>query len=272
MKIWVAVAIALTTLTAPVMNFAEEGVNSNVSTENYMPIAAKEAINRSQGAIQVNVPLRDGSFRTSYASGFLVSEDGLVVTAGHVAPEEVDVLNQAGRITFNGLPVEIDTLVTGADVMLLKLKEIPKDMKPAVFAKEVPLYTDVYAEFSGEIRLGNVIRSYSGLAFRAKYVHAVPELVVHSFGFVIPTGNTLLYLDRELKMGFSGGMAVNSKGEIIGMISRIDGGYTVLVSSDMIQRVIEHSREVDVERKKKMEEKGNQSPSSEKSEKQKQNS
>jgi hypothetical protein len=230
-------------------------ITAEVSTVEYLPKAATEAIQKSQGIFTVKIPLKDGKTRSGHGSAFLVGTDGLLVTALHNLPDEIDVVKQDGRVTFNGLPVEVDTIAASADIALLKLKSVPKGMEPAVFAKDVPLFSEVYAQFSGNVQFGDGVRAFRALPFRAIVVGEIKNLLPFRLNgeivAYIPGKIVHYYLDKDVKGGFSGAMFVNEKGEVAGMGVFIDGGYTAIISSSNIQGVIEYSRQVDKEQKEK---------------------
>lgn len=217
------------------------------AAEEYIPKAAEKAISESQRPLIVKIPLLNGGFITRQGSAFLVSEDGLIITALHIIPKEVDIIDKKGRIVFGGVPAEFDSWSEFTDVAILKIRDIPVGMRPATLAKEVSLFEMVYAKLTGRqdsSEDGSSFVHFDGLPFRARVVGRVPQFSVGLLGISIPSAE-FLYLDHDAKPGFSGGMFVNEKGEVVGVGSRVDGGYTVLVNSSTIPDAIKASRDTD---------------------------
>lgn len=260
MKVRVIVLAGVMICLGAISTFGEEQKNEiapQIQTEvsSYMPKAAEDAIDKSWGTFLVSIPQLGDPPRGNIGSAFLVTADGLIATALHNLPSETDVMQVEGRMTFNGVPVTIDTFSQPRDLALLRLKEVPKGMVPVTFAKDIPLYSRVFAKLQGLFPYNSNFRLFTGLPFRARLVHSVPELRNMYFGITVPTGVEYFYLDRSVKTGFSGSMFVNKNGEVVGMGIQLDGGYSVLISGKNIQEVIEFSVQKEEERKKKLEEK-----------------
>ncbi|MBI2591765.1 MAG: PDZ domain-containing protein [Candidatus Brennerbacteria bacterium] len=216
--------------------------------ELYMPLAAEEAIDRSQSQLTVSgIEYPDGTVHSRSGQGFL-REDGLVVSALHIyAPPEFkekdeDILTKKRTVTFNGAHADIVYASGFKDLALFKLRRIPAGMKPAVFAKKIKLFEPVFAriksfltfEYRGEIYGYFLDLPYKGILVNSltvyKNVNKSPEA----------TDLELIFLDQTAKSGFSGAMFVNSNGEVIGMGDAIDGGYTINISSIVtIQKAID---------------------------------
>ena len=249
-RLWVIWCLLLTLagISLPVLA-ADVPVSVKESqSEEYIPATAQKAIGESQRQLVVTIPMLGGGSRTSQGSAFLVSEDGLIVTALHILPKEVDILGKAGRITFGGDPVELSSWGAVADIAILKIKNIPSGMRPAVIAKDISLYSMVYAKLTGlqnQLKNSQLFVYFDGLPFRARIVARVLQFTTGFFGILESTGVEYLYLDHDAKPGFSGGMFVNEKGEVAGMASYVDGGYTALISPSTILRAIEANREFD---------------------------
>lgn len=206
--------------------------------DSYLPQAAKDAIDKSQAEIRVNIPKIDGSVAVRKGQAFLVSDDGLIVTALHILPAEADVVSHTGRILFSGMPAKLLAAWAEADIALLKLESVPDGMKPVAFAKDVSLYSDVFAKISLVEDSDNGISVIlESLPFRAKVVNIAP-LVTVSPGAFKAIGAEFLYLDKAIKNGFSGSLFVNEKGEAVGMGKFIDSGYSGIVSASSIQVVL----------------------------------
>lgn len=215
--------------------------------EEYIPKAAMEAINKSQGRVETTTLRRDENPEIRRAGGFLVSADGWVVTVLHVMSREIDVINQKGRITFNGVVAEVDYVVTLGDLVILKLEKVPDGMQPVVLAGSFSLYSKVFAVLSGgQLLPTGLMINFDKLPFQGMVVNKMPGYVMTPFGLQ-ESPVEFIYLDRAAKGGFSGAMFVNEKGEVVGMGSFLDGGYTALVSVNTIRKAIEDSRRQDKE-------------------------
>ena len=216
--------------------------------ELYIPLAAEQAIELSQGQLTVSeIQYPDGSLGSSTGQGFLI-EGGLIVSALHIySPpefneEDKDILTKERTVMFQGVHADIVYASSFYDIAIYKLRRIPAGMKPVVFAKNTILFQQVFAklkvfftfDFKGEKYGYELNLPYRGVLVDAvrvyKNIEKAPE----------PTNLEFVYLDNAARTGFSGAMFVNSKGEVVGIGDMISGGYTILLSSSAtIKKAIE---------------------------------
>lgn len=213
---------------------------SSAEEQEYIPLAADQAIEASQGQIIVSgIKYPDGALGSSFGQGILVTEDGLIESALHIfsppefEEEDNDILTKQRTVMFRGVHADIVYASSFYDTAIYKLRRIPIGMKPAVFSKKHDLFQPVFARikafihsnFKGEVYGYFLDLPYKGILVNSaavyKNINKAPEL----------TGLELLFLDHTAKSGFSGAMFVNSQGEVVGMGDAIDGGYTITISS-----------------------------------------
>ncbi|MEK7147206.1 MAG: hypothetical protein AAB772_03045, partial [Patescibacteria group bacterium] len=120
--------------------------------ELYIPLAAEQAIELSQGQLTVSeIQYPDGSLGSSTGQGFLI-EGGLIVSALHIySPpefneEDKDILTKERTVMFQGVHADIVYASSFYDIAIYKLRRIPAGMKPVVFAKNTILFQQVFAK------------------------------------------------------------------------------------------------------------------------------
>jgi len=149
-------------------------------------------------------------------TGFIISKDGLIMTAAHIVQvaDAVSVKFQDGTV----IGATITGTVQMADVALLQLEQIPDTMTP--------------------VTLGNSDTMETGDPI---FIIGTPYGIEHtlSAGYVsgkrIPEGmdnhiSPIEYLqtDASINLGNSGGPMFNMKGEVVGIVSSIltqSGGF-----------------------------------------------
>lgn len=142
--------------------------------------------------------------QTGIGSGFIISEDGLVITNEHVISGATDI-----KVTIGGKDKEYNAGVVGADYDLdLAVLQIQG-------AKNLP-----YLKMgdSGDVKVGNwVIAIGNPFGFD----HTVTVGVISAKGRPITVENRhykdLLQTDAAINPGNSGGPLLNLKGEVIGI-------------------------------------------------------
>jgi len=146
--------------------------------------------------------------RGGIGSGFIIDDEGLIMTAAHVVhtADKVFVKFVGGET----VPAEVVSSVRGADLALLKVEGIPATASVATMG------------ISNEAKTGSV-----------SLVIGAPLGVEHSLSIghisgkaIRPTiaGGTPLHLiqtDASINPGNSGGPLFNEQGEVIGIVSHI---------------------------------------------------
>jgi serine protease Do len=142
-------------------------------------------------------------------SGFLVSQDGLIMTAAHVVQmaEDVAVRWVNGEVS----KAKIISSNPNADVALLQAEGVPGTVKPLVLAD-----SDL-VRVGDEVFIIGAPRNYAN-TLTVGYVSArrTPEDL---FGGIEPV--ELLQTDAAINEGNSGGPMFNMDGEAIGVVSHI---------------------------------------------------
>ena len=165
-------------------------------------IATVSQATPARGAVQ---PTRTGGL----GSGFLVSDDGLILTAAHVVQLAEDVAVR--WVTGDVSPAVIVSSNPGVDVALIRAESVPASIDPVVLAD------------SDLVRVGDQV-----------FVIGAPMSYAHSlsvghigarrapgdvFGGLDPV--ELLQTDAAINEGNSGGPMFNMDGEVIGVVSHI---------------------------------------------------
>lgn len=145
----------------------------------------------------------------SVGTGFIISADGLVMTAAHVVN-----LADSMVIKFHDGQKSTASIVSSiplADVALLKLHTIPPNMKVATLGD------------AGKVRIGDpivVIGAPQGIRHTLSFGHISGHLRGDQFaGSLMPI--EYLQTDAAINRGNSGGPMFNLDGEVIAVTSRI---------------------------------------------------
>ncbi|MCK4745859.1 MAG: trypsin-like peptidase domain-containing protein [Bacteroidales bacterium] len=149
-------------------------------------------------------------------SGFLVSEDGFVVTAAHVVNDAAEIM-----VTFKDgqkIPARVTQLANQADVALIKLQSPPKN----------PIVAKIGD--SDSVKVGDpvfVIGAPMGLEYSLSYGIISGRHKIHKMTNSF-TEAEFFQTDAAINTGNSGGPVFNMKGEVIGIASSIltrSGGF-----------------------------------------------
>lgn len=142
-------------------------------------------------------------------SGVLISEDGKVLTAAHViqASDFINVQFLDGSI----ISAEVVTSFVAADIALLKLSQIPKNIKPAKLgdSNKVSEGAQVF-----------VIGAPYGLSHSLTVGHISARHAPNTTVSELEMGE-FLQTDAAINKGNSGGPMFNMDGEVIGIVSHI---------------------------------------------------
>ena len=175
---------------------------------------------------------------TSYGSGFIYSEDGLILTNSHIVFKSDAIivkLFQGG--TFPAVIVGIDPIM---DVAVLKIQNVQTSLPVA------PLMADDQPTVIGEEVL--VIGNPAGME------NTVSRGIISGLNRVLPTSPMsmmvpLIQTDAPVSLGNSGGPIVNLCGEVIGMVTAVVNGegkiglaLPIQVVRQAIPQLLEHGR------------------------------
>ena len=142
-------------------------------------------------------------------SGFLISEDGLIMTASHVVQmaEDVAVRWVNGEVS----KAKIVSSNPNADVAIIRAETVPESIQPLVLAD------------SDQVRIGDkvfIIGAPMTYAHSLTAGHVSARRVPKDlFGGIEPV--ELLQTDAAINEGNSGGPMFNMDGEVIGVVSHI---------------------------------------------------
>ena len=149
-------------------------------------------------------------------SGVVISASGEIMTAAHVVEAAENI-----KVQFlNGeeVPAQVVTSNTDADVALIKLIWIPKDLQVVTIAN------------SDEVKIGNqviIIGAPLGLSHSLSVGHISGRMANDEISDNF-TNTEFFQTDASINHGNSGGPMFNMKGEVIGIVSFIlsqSGGF-----------------------------------------------
>jgi len=169
------------------------------------------AVDPATGRRRSGLPRRDQVDERSLGSGFIVGEDGYILTNAHVVAQGRDIsVRLADRREFKAQLIGLDPV---ADVALLKIE-----------ASGLPV-----------VAIGDPDRADVGdwvLAIGAPYgfSQSATAGIISAKGRVLPGAEYMPFLQTDVPVnpGNSGGPLFNLRGEVIGINSRIysnNGGY-----------------------------------------------
>jgi S1-C subfamily serine protease len=165
-------------------------------------------------------------------SGFLVSPDGLVITAAHVVQtaDRVTVRFLSGE-SVPAVPVAADPR---ADVALLKAQGVPAG------TSALPLGDSDRVEIGDQVF---VVGAPMGMSHTLSVGHVSARRATHTLhGGLEPSD--LLQTDAAINRGNSGGPMLDMRGEVVGVVSHIvsasggSEGLGFVVSSNLARRVL----------------------------------
>lgn len=170
----------------------------------------------------------------SAGSGFVLNTDGYIVTNSHVitqggrTADEVYAKFGNDPANFPGWPAEIVGMDPTSDVAVIKLKEKPDNLIPAVLGKSAELKVGEWV-----IAIGN---PYG-------HSHSVTSGIVSALGRSIELGTRTDFIqtDASINPGNSGGPLFDIRGRVIGINTAIDAranGIGFAIPIDIAKNVI----------------------------------
>jgi len=165
--------------------------------------------------IQVKIAEGNATPSNALGSGVIIDKSGLILTAAHV----VETANAIGVKLGDGqiVAAEIIKSIPMADVALLKLKEVPPNLKVATLGN------------SDDLQVGNQVITI-GSPFGVEHSLSVGHVSGKMKKGVLAGGEMIGYVqtDAAINQGNSGGPMFNLKGEVVGIVSFIlsqGGGF-----------------------------------------------
>lgn len=175
-----------------------------------------------------------GTFKgETQGSGFMVSEDGLILTNRHVVSNE-EAEYKVLLMDGTELPAEVVARDTLNDIALVKvLPSNGKTFTPVSFGD-----SDQLKVGQGVMAIGNALGQYSSTS-TAGIVSATGRQLIASAGPQSENLVDLIQTDAAINPGNSGGPLVNLEGEVVGMNTAIasngEGIGFALPSKDLLQ-------------------------------------
>ena len=162
------------------------------------------------GVVSVQVYLEQGRGGVGAGSGFILDNNGHIVTNNHVVVNA----SQITVVFYNGMEVEAEVLGTDddSDLAILRVDTIPEGAHPLPLADSDDVETGQWA-----IAIGNPFRLGGSMSVG----------IVSAVGRVIPSGATLFSIpqaiqtDAAINPGNSGGPLLNLNGQVIGVNAQI---------------------------------------------------
>lgn len=180
---------------------------------------------------------REQEYRSkSYGTGFIISEDGYIVTNNHIVEKAVDV--KVSTLQENEYKAEVIGTDPRTDVALLKVKE---NNLPFVNLGN----SDVLRVGEWVLAIGNPLgfaHTVTAGIVSAKERQRLPGVDIQNFQDYIQT-------DAAINRGNSGGPLVNMQGEVVGINSLIYSatggniGIGFAIPSSLAQKVVTQLKE-----------------------------
>ena len=165
----------------------------------------------------IETVVTDGNIGESggLGTGVIIDKEGLIITAAHVveSAEKIVIKTHDGQVFF----VEVVSSITSADIALLKMRNIPKNISVATLGE------------SDSVKIGEQI-FVIGTPYGLENSLSVGHISGKQKRGVILAGIVMEFLqtDAAINQGNSGGPIFNTKGEVIGIVSSIltqSGGF-----------------------------------------------
>jgi len=155
----------------------------------------------------------EGQRGAGAGSGFVLDEQGHIVTNNHVIDQAVEVV----VIFYNGLQAQAEIIGTDddSDLAIIKVEELPEDVHPLPIADSDTVRVGDWA-----IAIGNPFGLGSSMTLG----------IVSAIGRSIPSGATpfaipqAIQTDAAINPGNSGGPLLNLNGQVIGVNAQIRTG------------------------------------------------
>lgn len=179
-------------------------------------------------------------------SGFIISNDGIIVTNKHVVEDESAIYS---IVLNNGKTYDLDVLDRDivTDVAICKIKNLAKDeqLTPLVLAN------------SDGLKLGQTVIAIGNAL--AEFKNTVTKGIISGIGRNISAGNNysgtletlenIIQTDAAINPGNSGGPLINLSGEVVGINTAVSSegeniGFAIPINSVKyaIDSVIKHGR------------------------------
>ncbi|MEZ6074897.1 MAG: trypsin-like peptidase domain-containing protein [Pirellulaceae bacterium] len=193
---------------------------------------------------------------TLFGSGIVISQDGYIVTCGHVLddPRENDYYVWLDKQSYSarvvGMPAEVLASDPFSDLAVLKVDA--SNLQPAAFSQQ-ELRKGQFVIALGNpqaiARDGQASASW-GIVSNLKRVAPTDPVAGDSGKVTIHHFGTLIQTDAKLNLGMSGGALIDMRGEVVGLTTALaaTAGYEqsagfAIATDAMFLRVIETLKE-----------------------------
>lgn len=214
--------------------FGGEGTyNPKTQTYSYMPNDVPAVIQKVGPSVVTIVNEKEGVGYDGHGSGFVVREDGWIVTNAHVVEgaSELQVVASDGT----AYPVTKWYADEALDLALLQIKA--SGLKPVTFAKQAPQVGDPVLAMGTPNFLMLRNSATVGIVSGIERSYVAPEEWAYNY--------KMIQTDAAINSGNSGGPLINMKGEVIGVnASKFVGddienlGYAI--PADTVEMAIRH--------------------------------
>jgi len=197
------------------------------------------------GRLPLPAPFGDGDgFQSASGSGFVISQDGYVVTNNHVVEDAVsiEVLQADGRVFDNVRLIGRDETT---DVALLKIDASGLPHAPLGSSEATRVGDWVLAIGSPGFSRGTTLTTSVTVGIVSAKGRSI-QILREEGGDPLPLAiEDFIQTDAVINPGNSGGPLVNASGEVIGINSAIASttgsyqGYGFAVPIDLVQEVID---------------------------------
>lgn len=200
------------------------------------------------GRVQYAIPKLSGDEIVGGGGSFLLDKKNrLWATAAHVIPETYPSFKDK-YVKVNGIRAELVCFSSIADVAIVQTESVPESSMEAVLGIAHP-GDAVTAIMSGDgltsfAETQHETAKYTTLVTTAKQDFYANVVSVFEAGLFTgsatpePTGMVFISLDKAVRTGFSGGPITNVAGQVVGIVTTINGGVTYVSSASNIQKVL----------------------------------
>jgi S1-C subfamily serine protease len=194
-----------------------------------------QAVGNGVVSIQVIVSSNQGIPMGAAGSGFVLDDQGHIVTNNHVVGDAANVV----VVFYNGFEERADIVGTDpdSDLAVIQVDQLPEGVKPLPVGDSDAMQTGDMV-----IAIGNPFSQASSMSMG----------IVSATGRAIPSGATpfnipqAIQTDAAINPGNSGGPLINMQGEVIGVNAQIatgggvsaNAGVGFAIPSNVVRRVI----------------------------------
>jgi len=209
---------------------AEAGTNLDLLGQSLDVQGVLARVQESVVTIETNQESDFGIFGAGAGSGFVISDDGLVLTNDHVVAGS-DIINVT---FFNGLTFEADIVGRSAndDIALLQVRGVADTMAADLGSVETLRVGDQV------LAIGNAL----GFGGEPTVTLGIVSAKNRDLGPGFPGSGELIQTDAAINPGNSGGPLVNAAGQVVGINTAIIEGAQSLgfaISIDSVMDLIE---------------------------------